>query len=212
MNETPDGPTYCSEKSSTEGFLYDVITEPQFYNPYKQALFNFVSNERGEKIAYEVINDVDEEYYDSGLVRHAEQEFKALGWAGTNEDDGMQRAICEDLKDLLALLAAQGHSGTSAPYTVELFNKLANYKALGPITGEDSEWMDTGNGIFQNRRCSHVFKEADGKAYDIEGKFFVEPDGGCYQSRESRVYIDFPYTPKREYVDADKEQAVDNAE
>jgi len=193
-----------------EEWLYDSIDEPQFYNPYKQALFNFVLNTHGEKTAYDVIDQVDEEFYDSGLVKHARSEFKALGW----KDEEEEVWLCEGLLDLLALFGAQGHSGATAPYTVELFNKLARYKIISPITGEDSEWVEVAEGVFQNRRCSHVFKEADGKAYDIEGKMFVEPDGCVYQSGDSRVYIDFPYTPKREYIhiDINNEQMADNAE
>ena len=54
--------------------------------------------------------------------------------------------------------------------------------------------------MYQNRRCPHVFKsDADG-AYDIDGRVFVDPDGSSYTSRDSRVSIEFPYTPKREYV------------
>ncbi len=32
---------------------------------------------------------------------------------------------------------------------------------------------------------------------------FREPDGACYTSFESRVPIEFPYTPERTYVDVD---------
>jgi len=46
-----------------------------------------------------------------------------------------------------------------------------------------------------------VFKDADGRAYDIDGRVFREPNGCCYTSSDSRVYITFPYRPKTEYVD-----------
>lgn len=34
-------------------------------------------------------------------------------------------------------------------------------------------------------------------------KVFVEPDGASYTSRDSRVYIEFPYTHKTEYVNVE---------
>ena len=70
------------------------------------------------------------------------------------------------------------------------------------MTGAPEEWVKVGPGVFQNRRCSHVFKE-DGRTYDSEGRGFREPDGTCYTSFESRVPIEFPYTPERTYVDVD---------
>lgn len=104
------------------------------------------------------------------------------------------------------MFSKQGHSGFSAPYCVETFRKLALHEPLVPLSGADDEWNEVSDGMWQNNRCSHVFKDADGKAYDIEGRIFREPNGACYTSRDSRVYIEFPYTPKREYVDVQGEQ------
>jgi hypothetical protein len=78
---------------------------------------------------------------------------------------------------------------------------LASFEPLVPLTGKDFEWNEVSEGMWQNNRCSHVFKGPDGKAYDINGKIFREPNGSCYTNIDSRVFIDFPYTPKREYVD-----------
>jgi len=58
------------------------------------------------------------------------------------------------------------------------------------------------DGLWQNNRCSHVFKDADG-AWDIDGKIFTDPQGCSYTNRDSRVMIEFPYVPKREYVNVD---------
>jgi hypothetical protein len=54
-----------------------------------------------------------------------------------------------------------------------------------------------------------VFKEGDGQAYDTDGRVFWEwykdQETGekfksHYTSRDSRVNVTFPYTPKKEYV------------
>jgi hypothetical protein len=142
----------------------------------------------------------------SNLLSHARAEFQAAKWmdAKGNYVDEMQAAICEHVLELLRVFSDEGHSGTTAPYTVNMFKKLAMFEPLVPLTGEDWEWSECGNGVFQNKRCSRVFKQADrfnGQAYDIEGKVFREPSGACYTGADSCVLVTFPYTPKTEYVD-----------
>lgn len=148
----------------------------------------------------------------SSLLAHARAEFQAAKWmdAKGNYIDEMQASICEHVLDLLRVFSDEGHSGTTAPYTVNMFKKLAMFEPLVPLTGEDWEWNEVGAGTFQNKRCSRVFKQADrfdGQAYDIEGKVFREPNGSCYTSADSRVPVTFPYTPKTEYVDVTGEEA-----
>jgi hypothetical protein len=76
------------------------------------------------------------------------------------------------------------------------------------LTGEDDEWRlceYSDRETYQNKRFSRVFKEGkDGQAYDMQGKVFVEPNGASYTSRDSRVYIEFPYVPHTEYVKVEK--------
>lgn len=134
---------------------------------------------------------------------HAERELKALGYRLNETEEGPNKWVVENIMELLKVFAAQGHSGSSAPYVANLFVKLALFEPTCPLKGTDDEWNQVGPHVWQNNRCSHVFKKADGKAYDIEGKIFREPNGSCYQSRASRVDVTFPYTPKREYVDVD---------
>lgn len=155
--------------------------------------------------------------------KHARMEFHAAGWTDADGKfkDEMQEAICNHVLDLLKVFSDEGHSGTTAPYTVSLFKQLAMFEPVVPLTGEDWEWNDTGYGI-QNKRCSHVFKDADGKAYDSQGKVFFEwcerpldedEEGypgtkrfkSSYTSRDSRVYVTFPYTPTTEYVEVKNE-------
>lgn len=117
--------------------------------------------------------------------------------------EGADNWIAENLIELLAVFSAQGHSGFSAPWAICRFEKLARFEPLGPLTGADDEWSEYSAGMFQNRRCSHVFKDADrfgGQAYDSRGRIFREPNGGCFTSGESAVPITFPYTPTSVYV------------
>lgn len=142
----------------------------------------------------------------SSLHSHALAEFRAAGWTDADGkfEDEMQEDICKHVLELLKVFSDEGHSGSTAPYTVNLFKKLAMFEPIVPLTGEDWEWHEPSPGVFQNIRCSRVFKQADrfnGQAYDIEGRVFREPTGACYTGAESRVPVTFPYTPKTEYVD-----------
>ena len=141
-------------------------------------------------------------------------EFRAAGWVDDsgNYCDEMQQAICEHVLKLLEVFDEAGHSGSSAPYAINVFKTLASFEPLVPLTGEDWEWNDIseygGGTKYQNKRCSRVFKDIDGRTYDIEGKIFwewwVDEDGvkrkSHYTCKESHIDIEFPYTPTREYV------------
>lgn len=141
----------------------------------------------------------------SNLVEHALREFKASGYDPVAVcADGPDKWIQQNVIELLEVFGKQGHSGFSAPHCIAMFEKLANFEPLGPLTGREEEWTEVGPSVFQNKRCSHVFKQPDrfeGQAYDIEAKIFRDPDGGCYQNADSASPIIFPYTPAREYID-----------
>ena len=143
----------------------------------------------------------------NAYIKHAEREFHAAGWTDENGNfkDEMQRMICDHVLRLLNEFADEGHSGSTAPYTISLFKNLASFEPICPLTGEDFEWnlISDKEDLWQNNRCGHVFKQ-NGKAYDIDGKIFWEyaNDGTkvYFTSFESRVPVEFPYVPKREYV------------
>lgn len=150
----------------------------------------------------------------SNYLKHAIQEFRAAGWTDESGkfNNEMQEMICNHVLKLLEVFAEEGHSGSSAPYAINMFEKLAKFEPIAPLTGEDWEWHEPSEGVFQNIRCSHVFKRADrfdGQPYDLNGKVFwdwyTDPETGekfksYYTSRESMVPITFPYTLTREYI------------
>lgn len=129
-------------------------------------------------------------------LAHTEQELgaSARDWVGTA------------LRELVLVFGTQGHSGMSAAFVREALAKLLAFEPLGPLTGEPDEWVEVGPGVYQNRRCGRVFKQADrfnGQAYDIDGRVFREPSGVCFTSSESLVPVTFPYTPTTVYVDVE---------
>lgn len=140
--------------------------------------------------------------------RHAREEFRAAGWTDEHGkfDDEWQEAICNHVLQLLDMFHGEGHSGTSAQYTINLFKTLASFRPIAPLTGEDWEWghvydhSETGP-TYQNKRCSAVFKDNNG-AYDIEGIVFWDwhrdSEGKMHKSyftgAGSSVPVTFPYT------------------
>jgi hypothetical protein len=138
----------------------------------------------------------------SGLESFAERELSRL--LGDPDGDGMQREMNKHLLRMVRTFAREGHSGFSAGYAVSILQKLLRYEPIGPLTGDADEWIDvsemSGGPMWQNTRCSRVFKGADGRAYDIDGRVFMEPSGVSFTGRGSCVYVTFPYTPHTEYV------------
>ena len=135
----------------------------------------------------------------SSLEEYARSEMQIAGLFDADSDYG--GAIAEGVLKLIKMFSDEGHSGASAGMSLSIFEKVARFRPLTPLTGEDSEWNEIGDGSYQNNRCSSVFKERDGTAYDINGKVFREPSGACYTNHKSRVAVTFPYVPKTEYVD-----------
>jgi len=137
------------------------------------------------------------------LLSYAERELDLIGMTAANDDE-MNRAMREHILRMIKQFSEEGHSGFSASYALSCLKRLLAWEPLSPLTGADDEWSEVGDGVFQNKRCSRVFKQADrfnGQAYDLDGRVFREPDGACYTSRDSLVPITFPYTPTTEYVD-----------
>ena len=150
----------------------------------------------------------------SNLLKHAERELKFIGYDGKDEYNNMAK---DAILELIETFAKQGHSGFSAPYVANMFHKLANYKTLSPLTGNDDEWNDvsdiSGEMLFQNNRDSRVFKSKKG-AYFLDAIVWQETINDdvnhfTYKDSNTPRYIkSFPFTPKTFYVKVDKERNV----
>jgi len=143
----------------------------------------------------------------SNLLKHAERELSLIGYDGKDEYNNMAKAA---IMELLATFVNQRHSGFSASYVTDIFNKLARFETLSPLTGENNEWNDVTEmsgdrkTLFQNNRNSAVFKDDTG-CYYINACLWVEDNGNTYANKKSRGYIkSFPFTPKTFYVKVDK--------
>ena len=130
----------------------------------------------------------------SNLVDYAKRE---LDYCFPDKSDNLQQMAIKNVLELLETFSNQGHSGLSAPYVLDLFNRLAHWKPIKPLTGEEEEWYEAEgeNNSQQNKRCSAVFRENydNSTAVNIEGKVFIDKDGYGYTNHNSHVPVTFPY-------------------
>lgn len=139
-------------------------------------------------------------------MQFCSDELDLLGLTADDPEE-MNRAMRDHILHMVNEFTKEGHSGMSASYALSILKKLLAYEPLSPLTGKDDEWVNVssymGREVYQNKRCTKVFKE-DGEAYNIEGKVFWEwqrgEDGSQYKSyytnSHSRTPVTFPYTPK----------------
>jgi hypothetical protein len=132
--------------------------------------------------------------FDSHLEAYAERELRAAGYF---DGDEANEWMAQGVLDMVRVYSLQGRRGTDASAALQLFDMLARFQPIGPLTGADSEWDDvtelSGRPLWLNKRCSHVFKGGDGQAYDSEAVIFEKPNG---ERLTSRQFITFPYTPR----------------
>ena len=145
------------------------------------------------------------------MMEFAKKELDIIGLTEENETNAKMR---KHILFMVNTFAEENHSGFSAAYSAQILEKLLRFEPLSPLQGTDDEWVymrdmnSTDSDLYQNTRCSHVFKE-NNDAYDIDGIIFIEhfidSDGVentyAFTNKDSRVSVVFPYTPKQEYVD-----------
>lgn len=117
------------------------------------------------------------------IVSHAKEELRRINFG--EEDSAVMVGLLERFLD-------QWDSGGAVHAVAPVFQRLIAGKPLSPLTGADDEWLDHGEGVFQNIRAGSVFKDPryhEGKlAYDLDN-----PAG-------ARVAISFPYWTDRAEV------------
>jgi hypothetical protein len=110
------------------------------------------------------------------IVDQAETELRLINFG--DEDAAVMIAILRKFFD-------QWDSGGAVAVAAPVLMRCIAGKPLSPLTGDASEWVEVEPGVFQNRRCSTVFRQG-GRAYDID--------------MPGRPTITFPYNPDKAEV------------
>jgi len=161
---------------------------------------------------------------ETNTAKHAQRELEILVKSSEQDNRPIIEPFITEILSLCEKFGLSGQSGGSAPYTAtaiaQAIKKLLLQEPICPITGIDEEWMDVANVgdgsiLFQNKRCSALFKDAKGCWYldaivwktqtgqTWSGAAYIpyakhRPDGKVL----SRQYIKgFPFTPKTFYID-----------
>lgn len=84
--------------------------------------------------------------------------FDALDYKGeyfTNElkDGGPNDWIYQQVLEAVAVFSSHDNSGISAPWEINLVQKLCNWGIISPLTFKDDEWIRISeNSFYQNKR------------------------------------------------------------
>lgn len=148
---------------------------------------------------------------ESALVKYARDELNRLEEACKTQDaKELQRMVNGHILDLVIIFASQGHSEFSGSYALSNFKRVADWKPLTPLTGEDDEWIEIGdNGkggvVEQNKRYSALFRENhdNSTAYDVDDIIFSDNGGITWFTNQSKAQkyrksITFPWMPPDE--------------
>lgn len=108
----------------------------------------------------------------SNLVAHAEQELRLAGLFDSDADYAGD--VAKSVMELMETFAKQRPSGGQAVLVLELFNTLARFQVIRPLSNDPREWMDVsqyfgGEPMWQNKRQPSVFSTDGGTTwYDLE--------------------------------------------
>jgi nicotinamide mononucleotide adenylyltransferase len=133
-----------------------------------------LSNDEKDQV-WKIVND---KSIKENLESHAKYEIQKAGL--DNKDADYEGMIGKSVLELMKVYAKQGHSGFSAQWTRELFNKLANYENLTPITSDPDEWENVREGadgepLWQSIRNPALFSDNGGKTWwDVDKKTIKE--------------------------------------
>ena len=147
----------------------------------------------------------------SNLLEHAKTELKLAGYdiseKGCNQEDpmgGYANACAKSAYELVETLSKQGHSGMSVGITLGLFNKLAKWQTLTPITNNPDEWIKLQgceDGPWQNKRNPSCFSEDLKTYHDVEAdeNYIVTiEDGWKSRTRKEGPWIEHPLKDYKE--------------
>jgi len=154
------------------------------------------------------------------LYEHAVSEFELLE-QNLDSDPDKHPIILEFKAEILSLVkrfADSGPSGGSAPFYASAVSRaikdLFMFDPIGPLTGDDSEWVDTSEisglsegTLWQNKRLSSVFKDGNDPAHYLDAVVFQgESDYDRFSGHVDNVSSvwcikSFPFRPKTFTID-----------
>lgn len=142
------------------------------------------------------------------LLEHAKRELKLAGYDISdkgcdmhNDEEhftGYVNSCARSAYELIETLSKADHSGMSIGITLDIFNKLAKWKTLTPLTNNPDEWTqlsDCESACYQSKRNPSCFT-SDFKTYhDIdadENYDIVEENGISTRKLKDKSWVEHP--------------------
>lgn len=142
------------------------------------------------------------------LLEHAKRELKLAGYDISDKgcemhDDeesfkGYVNSCARNAYELIETLSKADHSGMSIGITLDIFNKLAKWKTLTPLTNNPDEWIQLSEWEsvgYQSKRNPSCFT-SDFKTYhDIdadENYDIVEENGISTRKLKNKSWVEHP--------------------
>lgn len=92
---------------------------------------------------------------ESNICKHAIKELKLAGYG--NGEGGPNDWMYQQVIEAIAVFASHGNSGGSAPWEINLVQKLCDWDIISPLRFTDDEWSQiSSDGTCQNRRKSEA--------------------------------------------------------
>lgn len=112
-----------------------------------------------KKVLNKIINTSD-------ICKYAIRELNIAGF--NDKSNEFNTVMYNRVIEAIAVFANHGNSDYSARIETNLVNKLCKFEIISPLTFKDDEWNEIDKNIYQNNRCSHIFKMSSGRIYDIQ--------------------------------------------
>ena len=101
---------------------------------------------------------------ESNICQHAIKELKLAGYG--KGEGGPNDWMYEQVLEAVAVFTSHGNSGSSAPWEINLVQKLCDWGVISPLRFTDDEWCQiSSDGTCQNKRQLDVFKEPNGRIH-----------------------------------------------
>lgn len=98
---------------------------------------------------------------ESNICQHTIKELKLAGYG--KGEGGPNDWMYQQVLEAVAVFTSHENSGSSAPYEINLVQRLCNWDVISPLRFTDDEWCQiSSDGTCQNNRKLDVFKESNG--------------------------------------------------
>lgn len=151
-------------------------------------------------------------------IEDVKKEFLKLGYKPIEEcEEDIDKWFQEGTLKLLNIF----NSGYKDNIVIDYFCKLGKFDPISPIMCTEDEWNEVGDDIYQNNRCSALFKNSKNEEpHYLDAIVWKNQNGNTYtgsalnkslEKIKSSQNVKIPFVPKTFYIDViEKEVAPDD--